>query len=393
MNVLIVSETIHAGGAETFVLRLARKLNQLGVKTDILSLNPDLEDSELIAQFPDLTIHRAAPPMLRWVKRADRLLRMLGIDYSIQYSLTGKQIVKRGLLRYDVYHTHLMPVELLFARIKRQHPEVRIVSTLHGDYNDYEHVWQIKAGRRLLHWPQKMALIRQSVAKWVYISKNQIALFADTYKMSDARMRKIYNGYEPPVAVAPPLPHDETKGLRFIMVARGIPEKGWEYLVKGFRQLKGAHELVLVGKGPALDALKAGCKDDPRIRFTGFHPNPVELVQDSDVFVFPSVLLAESLPTVVIEALYCGKPVIATNVGEVAEMLAIPGREESAGLLLEPDKEHLADAVTAAMTRYIADRELLQRHQLLAREAFKKFDMAECAQKYIQVYEEVCNKN
>ena len=100
MRVLIVTDTIHAGGAETFVLRLADKLNRTGTPADILCLNPDIEDKELIDQYPGLTIHRVRLPLLIWIKRLDKLLRMAGIDFSLQYFLTGRVLAKatEGLL-------------------------------------------------------------------------------------------------------------------------------------------------------------------------------------------------------------------------------------------------------------------------------------------------------
>lgn len=389
----MISDTIHAGGAETFVLRLARKLNQLGVPTDILCLNPDLEDAELIAQFSDVTLHRVSLPLLRWLKRADRVVKMLGIDFSIQYWLTGKVIERKGLLHYDVYHTHLMPVELLFSRLKQKYPEMKLVSTLHGDYNDYDHLWQIRNSKRKLNWPKKVELIKRSMNKWVYISKNQIALFQNSFRVKPEEMEKIYNGYEPPVAISPARPHSDNGGLQFIMVARMIKEKGWEYLIKAFKKVQGPHELVLVGKGPEIEEFKALAKNDPRIRFTGFHPNPAELIQEADVFAFPSIYKAESLPTVIIEALYCGKPVIATRIGDVEEMTTITETGEKAGLLLElEDDTHLVDDLIAAMNRYINDRSLLQHHGELAKAAFSKFDMQVCARRYMKVYEEACDK-
>ena len=50
------------------------------------------------------------------------------------------------------------------------------------------------------------------------------------------------------------------------------------------------------------------------------------MIGQCDVFVHPSIYKAESLPTVIIEALFAGVPVIATDVGEVATMIGTPRR-------------------------------------------------------------------
>jgi glycosyltransferase involved in cell wall biosynthesis len=392
LRILIVTETIHGGGAETFVLRLARALNHSGVCAEILCLNPDLEDGALLQQYQDLVIHRIALPQLRWIKRADRLRRRLGLHDSLQYRLSANAIRRAGLLGYDVYHTHLMPVDLLFSKLKRHRPELRLISTLHGDYNSYEHQWESRGPHRVGDWPQKLAAVKAGIDKWVYISREQLRLFSDRFGIPESALCKIYNGYEPPAALPAPGPRSGP-GLRFIMVARGIADKGWEQLVAAFMQLSGPHELILVGKGPALDALEPVCRRDARIRFAGFHPNPAALVSEADVFVFPSRYKAESLPTVIIEALYCGKAVISSRIGEVAEMLRTESGPETGQLLSWEDPERQVGELVAAMQRYVDDPALLATHQEQARQAFVKFDMKVCAEKYIQQYRELCRKS
>jgi len=66
----------------------------------------------------------------------------------------------------------------------------------------------------------------------------------------------------------------------------------------------------------------------------------------SDIFVLPS--LAEGFPTVIHEALACGKPVIGTRVGGVPE--ALTNRE--VGILVNPrDSVALADAILNALKK------------------------------------------
>ncbi len=389
MNVLLVSDTLHAGGAETFVLRLADKLIDLGVRADILSLNPDMEDDEIIRQFPRIAIHRIRLPMLRWIKRLDRLLRIARIDFSLQYHLSGKAIARRHL-HYDVYHTHLFPVDYLLATLKKNHPRVCIVSTLHGDYNELDSYWDDGSPERKESWPQKVALLKAQVAAWVYISKTQIALFRDKLQMAPARLHKVYNGYESTAVTRRLTGREATgkSGLTFIMVARGIRVKGWEYLLQAFRMVHGAdHRLIIIGKGDYLAQLEAENRDE-RVRFLGFHPAPVTILAEADVFLFPSVYKAESLPTVIIEALYCGVPVIASDIGDVPEMITDPQSTGYAGFLLDyTDTSNLAAELAGRMSEYIADPLLLASHSERAVRAFDKFDMKLCADRYIKTYE------
>ncbi|WP_181304256.1 glycosyltransferase family 4 protein [Rufibacter sp. XAAS-G3-1] len=386
MKVLLISDTLHAGGAETFVLRLATKLKEFGIAAEILSLNPDVEDKALISRFPNVIIHRVFIKGLRWIKRLDRLLRIVGIDFSLQYQLTKKQILEKHL-HYDVYHTHLFPVDLLLSKIKELYPKIVLISTLHGDYNEFEELWQNSKAHKKLNWPVKVNLLKEKIDAWVYISQQQYELFSKGYLLPDYKLVQIYNGYESDIM---PLSRQRVHGkneLTFIMVARGIQPKGWEYLIKAFNRLPGNHKLVLVGKGDFLENLSNVYSENRRIEFIGFHPNPVELINEADVFVFPSVYKAESLPTVIIEALYCGLPVISTRIGEVSEMLKGNEAGELAGILIEQDDQTIIDDLVEAMSLYVHDIGVWQYHASLTRHAFEKFNMKSCAKRYINLYE------
>ena len=68
--------------------------------------------------------------------------------------------------------------------------------------------------------------------------------------------------------------------------AGGIKEKGWDLLINAFRRMDSNARLLLVGEGPCLDELRASFGSDQRITFVGFHPNPVEVIRDADVFEY-----------------------------------------------------------------------------------------------------------
>lgn len=390
MRILLVSETLAAGGAEAFVLRLARKLAQIGHDCDLLCVNADLMDERLVGQFADVRVIAIPIPALRWVKRFDRGLKLLGIDWSLQLRLSTAWVRRRLLGRYDVIHTHLFGSDQLFARLKRRFPELRILSTLHGDYPLYEAARNRSQREFIPNWRKKVAEVTTAINRWVYIARPQFELFTKTFGVAPDRLVKIYNGYEPPAPLpAPEGGRRDGHPLAFIMAARGIREKGWAVLVDAFSRLRADSRLVLVGEGSALDELKRRHGGDSRMVFAGFHPNPPELIAQADVFVFPSSYPGESLPTVVIEALYCGVPVIATAVGEIADMLKAEDGQRAGQLVSGSSEDELTTALAAAMQRYADDRALLERHSALTGRAFRKFDMDECARRYLELYREV----
>ena len=387
MRILLVTETLTFGGAETFVLRLTRRLRQDGHDADILCLSPDYEDGRLVGQFPDIPIHRVPVAGLRTLKRADRVGRILGLDLDLQQRRAARWVERHLIGRYDIHHTHLFGADWLFTRLRRRRSEMKIVSTLHGDYALYEERDKGTERTSVLHWRAKLAETIGAVDRWVTISRAQHRQFETLFGVDPRRLVDITNGYAPPSPV-PPVSRIADAPLTFVMVARGMREKGWGFLVDAFKRLDGECRLMLVGEGAFLDQLRQRYGDNSHIDFTGAHPNPVELIGRCDVFVHPSIYKAESLPTVIVEALFARLPVIATDVGEVATMVAAPSGE-LAGTLVNPDEATLTDQLAAAMQAYLDDPALRRRHAALAPAAFAKFDMGKCAAAYARLYAEV----
>ena len=106
--------------------------------------------------------------------------------------------------------------------------------------------------------------------------------------------------------------------------------------------------LVLVGDGPArsdLEHTAATTGVAGRVHFLGHRVDVAEVLAGSDVFVLPSH--TEALPTVLIEAMASGLPVVATEVGGIPEMVERGG---SALLVPAHHPELLAEAVTRVLT-------------------------------------------
>jgi glycosyltransferase involved in cell wall biosynthesis len=147
--------------------------------------------------------------------------------------------------------------------------------------------------------------------------------------------------------------------------------------------------LVLVGSSDYLDGLRAATTN-PRVHFVGFAPNPIDWVRLFDVGLLPSYFASESLPNCVAEYLFCGAPVVATRIGEIPQMLAVPG-QGMAGALVEQNAQGLTDpaALTAAMRTYLTDPARLAAHRELARQCFDKFRMAHCIAAYEALFAQV----
>jgi len=135
------------------------------------------------------------------------------------------------------------------------------------------------------------------------------------------------------------------------MVARLNWRKGHTVLFEALRQLKIESRLepalLVVGYGPLEEELKAAAKQRglERIIFVGKQSNVLPWFLAADVALVPS--LTEPFGLVAAEAMACGKPVVASRVGGLQEVVV----DHQTGLLVPPgDSELLAEAIQFLIT-------------------------------------------
>jgi glycosyltransferase involved in cell wall biosynthesis len=200
---------------------------------------------------------------------------------------------------------------------------------------------------------------------------NSLALkkeLAQNYGVPPARLTVIHNGvdlnYFKPRRQAPP-----PQAPRVLTVARLVPDKNHETLIRAFRLVAADHpgaELWLVGDGPrerALRQLAAATLSPGQVRFFPGQADLRPFFAQASLFALSSV--HEACPNVVLEAMAAGLPVVATRVGGLPELVA-PGET---GWLTPPRDP---TALAAALSHLLADsgtREAFGRagHQRVAR--------------------------
>jgi glycosyltransferase involved in cell wall biosynthesis len=154
------------------------------------------------------------------------------------------------------------------------------------------------------------------------------------------------------------------KGKYFFYAGRMYPEKGVETLLKCF-SAQGA-ELVLAGEGRELASYRAQAAKYPNIRFLG-KLGPEEIrrhYRDCIAVIVPS-LWPENASMVVLEALACGKPVVASRIGGLPEQV----QDGVNGLLFNPGD---SEALGGIVSRLWSDRDLAERLGKNARRNFEE---------------------
>jgi len=171
------------------------------------------------------------------------------------------------------------------------------------------------------------------------------------------------------------------QGTRLLLyVGRFVPLKGIPHLVEAVRRLSvqssARWELALIGNGSQEAELRAqagaaGLTD--QLRFLG--PQPAEQVarwmNAADLLCLPSE--SEGQPNVIVEALSCGRPVVATAVGGIPEIVT-----ESSGVLT---RDNSADALVPALQLALNrpwDREAISRRHRRSWEAAARETLGIC---------------
>lgn len=197
----------------------------------------------------------------------------------------------------------------------------------------------------------------------------------------------IYNGIDPAEYVnAAPYMHERP----YILAAgRLAPQKGFDVLLRAFAALirdgGRTHDLLLAGDGfesGNLERLTAELGVQDRVHFLGPipHNEMIGLFAGCSFFVLPSRL--EPFGIVNLEAMASGKAVIASGVGGVPEVVL----DGETGLLVPPEN---VGALSAAMSRLIADAGLRDSLGTAGRLRAQNFSWQTITEQYLSVYKKV----
>lgn len=160
-------------------------------------------------------------------------------------------------------------------------------------------------------------------------------------------------------------------------VGRLAVEKGLPDLVAAWPMIRDAEpraHLVLVGDGSEREWLERDLGGDPRVRLLGYRSDVPEILKALDIFVLPSH--SEAFGIAAAEAMAAGRPVVATTVGGLTEVI----QDGETGRLVPP---HSPDRLAAAVLDLARDPSLRRRlGDAAARDVADRFDNATVVDRY-----------
>jgi glycosyltransferase involved in cell wall biosynthesis len=218
---------------------------------------------------------------------------------------------------------------------------------------------RIASKRSLDHYPRRAQRLATRLAnacahRIVCNAEAVSRVVREEERPAPEKLLVIPNGIPVDVAAGPAeRPAGVPVGARLVgMVGRLSWKKAVHHFLEAARRVREVRDdvaFVLVGDGPlrgALESEAARLGIGPHVHFLGERPAARALLGSLDVLVVSSVI--EGMPNVVLEALAAERPVVATRVGGIPEILT----HEESGLLVPPaDPPALAAAVLRLLAR------------------------------------------
>ncbi|MDP3066532.1 MAG: glycosyltransferase family 4 protein, partial [Methanobacteriaceae archaeon] len=255
-----------------------------------------------------------------------------GIFFLFSAFLKLSSMVRR--YHIDLIHAHfILPPGLISVLVGKLHDKKTAV-TIHGSdiYIQSKKPFLKQLTRYVLKNTDYVLVVNEAIRKEVLkmgISSEKVYL---TPNAVDVEKFNPQNQLPPDVAVNGNKP-------TLLFVGNLVNQKGVKYLLKAKKQLEVDSELLIVGDGPLKGELEQEAKGIPGVIFLGARRDVELIIPSADLMVLPSV--SEGFPITILESLSSGVPVVATNVGGVAEIV-----KKEVGLVVEPaDPKALAEAI------------------------------------------------
>jgi glycosyltransferase involved in cell wall biosynthesis len=307
---MFLATSLPVGGAETLLLNLVRRIDRDRVAPEVCCLKEPGELGPALAATSPLFHGLIRHKYDAWViARLARLFRRRRIDAVVTVGAGDKMFWGR-----IAAHLAATPV---------------VLSALHST-----------------GWPDSIGWLNRRLTPWtdgfIAVAQGHARHLTEVEGLPPAKVHLIRNGVDverfrplDPAAARAALGLEPAAPVAGILAALR-PEKNHELFLEAARQVSGdlpQARFLVIGDGPErarLERLAAELGLAQAVRFLGNRPDVPEVLAALDVVVLCSHV--EASPVSVLEALACERPVVATNVGSVAESVH-PGRS---GYLVPP---------------------------------------------------------
>lgn len=325
-HILHVIETSGPGGAETVFLNISRHLDRDRFKVFAILLREGWFFNQLNKYGIDT--------------------RIVMSERSWDFRLIWRLMRTCSELNIDLIHSHL-PGANVYCSVVGAMARIPVVVTYHSEVDLIGNEQRFAS---LKHW-----LVRNLADRIVTVADYQRDEYIQKAAFPASKIATIYNGVESRDTVDPAVLPDIRKSLGIDAgmvvvgnVANLRPAKGHHFLIQAaLRVCQSRHNVIFlqVGQGEQqqfaeMERLVRQYQLENRFIMAGFRTDVYELLQLMDIFVLSSI--SEGLPVAIAEAMAAHKPVVATSVGGLPEVV----KDGYNGYLVPPaDANLLADRI------------------------------------------------
>ncbi len=368
------------GGLARTVENVSRHVRNMGIEVHVAHFTVTDEPMILLDEnrkdelIDGVMVHRL---IIGTEDLSGRPSTMWGSPYTRTFKMMYQSLeILHGVESFDLFHSFfLFPVGYIAGLFARKEGRPSIVTIVGNDVKKYifslEKVAMCKSGL-------------ENADKVVALSQDLLDT-ADALSPIKGKAQIIYNSVSIPTASW--MPHS-VKDNAFHIGSAGIFKyaKGLPYLFKAMTELRKRHNVTLELTGTIRDSEQKTCED--MIKRTGIrdiltfrpavsHEKMNDWLLSLDAFVLPSV--SEGCPNILMEAMACGLPCVATRVGAVENLM-----EDGISGFVVPWGS--ANAIAGALERIIAlpDRGLAL--GTAARERMTNFSLERERREWEQVY-------
>ena len=366
-HILIAMLSFTPGGGEIFPIHLANALVGKGYLVSLVVFNMIDRDEQIIEQVDKrIPIYHSSDVVMRG---RNKFVEEVGVS---------------------VIHSHMVSLEDLFFNCEAPLQNFPYIVSLHGSYYGIED-----------RSPDLFLKFLRGVSHWVYTADKNLAAFSQL-PLDHRKFSKIGNGMP---ADARPFPQTRSDlgiandAVVFTFVARGIQQKGWRAAVTAFRRLRSIHpeikaHLLMVGSGVKADEAYSLGSDVEHITFLGTQSRINGVYRISDCAIVPTRFDGESFPLCVIQALQEGLPIIATDIGEIKNMIIDEQRGIEAGLLIpniRSSQEFFVNLYGAMLEMSNPNKRAYFKDQ--AAKLGQSYDIDDVANSYLDLYKAISSND
>ncbi|WP_052391733.1 glycoside hydrolase family 99-like domain-containing protein [Paraburkholderia bannensis] len=357
-NIIVSTMGFSPGGAEILPIRIANELKRQG--HSVLLLNTGL------MSFFD---------RIRGMVRND-----VPVVETADLGETREVIRQFGIEALNSHHWHIQKYPF---QVPDVFDELRVhVASLHGMI---EHDAFGVTDEQLLQADEK-------VTNWVFTANKNVVPFADAglYDEASTRFVKIANGMMAPTITPVSRAQMQIPDDAFVLccVSRAIEDKGWAEAIEAVARARKLSSrdirLVLVGNGPVYDEYCQTGVDD-FVYLAGFSENSVGHYASADVGIMLTKFKSESFPLTIVDCLFAGKPYIASDVGDIRNMLT-QGQDVAGAVVELEDWEVPVDTVAQIIAAFASEKQKYLDACALVGDVAKRYKIDVVTSKYVDLF-------